>query len=366
MEYKVSDVKPPVQIHTCKNCKHHFSGKICNQCGEKVFDETQLSTKSFIKQILDFFLHWESKVLKTIKLNFIKPGFITKENLNGIRVPYAKPIQLYLVVAVIFYLVVTKVGVTDYIPYYGDHNYFSLSGYSAFKWAEPLDNAVVNGIDSMWVKKGRAMQAEITKNIQSDIEKDGSLKIMGRGKTDSIYIPADKIPVFTFTEMKSARWDMFHAKVGTLGKTLIFVLLPIFAAFFFLFFFKKIKYYGAALILSTHFMVYNLCIYALNSIINIWPGNFINGAKGWLTKPLEWVFYNQYTEPVSTFIFGGWFEFIHMLFWMPWFLIAFKRLFNTVWWKNIIISYCCNRVFFFLIFGVLKKLLIAFTIWTMH
>lgn len=366
MEYKVSDVKPPVQIHVCKNCKHSFSGKICNQCGEKVFEESQLSTKSFIKQILDFFLHWENKVLKTIKLNFIKPGFITKENLNGIRVPYAKPVQLYLVVAVIFYMIVTKVGVTDYIPYYGDHHYFTLSGYRAFTWAEPLDKAVENGIDSLWVEKGRAIQSEITAEISNRLEKDGSFKIMGRGKTDSLFIPSEKIPVYAFKEMTSARWDMFHYKVSAFGKTLIFVLLPIFAAFFFLFFFKKIKYYGAALILSTHFMVYNLCIYALNSLVNIGPGNFIKGAKGWLTKPLDWIFYNQYTEPVSNFIFGSWFEFIHLLFWMPWFLLAFKRLFNTVWWKNILISYCCSRVFFFLIFGVLKKLLIAFTIWTMH
>lgn len=366
MKFKVSDVKPPVKINTCRNCKHSFIGIICNQCGEKIFDAKQLSTKNFIRQIFDFFLHWESKVLKTIRLNFLKPGFVTKENLNGVRVPYAKPVQLYLVVAVIFYLVVTKVGTTDYIPYYGDHNYFSLSGYRAFGWAAPLDNAAVNSIDSMWVKKGREMEAAITKNIQSKIAADGSLKLMGRGKTDSMYIPADKIPVYTFNEMVSARWDMFHAKVGTFGKSLIFVLLPVFGIFFFLIFFKKIKYYGASLILATHFMVYNLCIYALHSLISIWPGHFIKGAKGWVTKPLEWIFYNQYSEPFSTFIFGSWFSFIHLLFWMPWFLLAFKRLFNTVWWKNIIISYCCSRVFFFLVFGVFKKLLIAFTIWSMH
>jgi Protein of unknown function (DUF3667) len=366
MEFKISDVKAPVQIHTCRNCKHSFTGKICNQCGEKVFDEKQLTSKHFFHQVIDFFWHWENKVLKTIKLNFLKPGFITKQNLNGIRVPYAKPVQLYLVVAVIFYLVVTKVGVTDYIPYYGDHKYFPLSGYRTFGWAAPLDNAVENSIDSMWVEKGREMQAAITEEIQPNIGTDGSLKIIGRGKTDSMYIPAGKIPVYTFNEMKAARWDMFQNKVGPLGKTLIFILLPFFAGFFFLFFFKKLKYYGAALILATHFMVYNLCIYALNSLISIWPGTIIKGAKGWLTKPLEWIFYNQYTEAISGFIFGGWFEFIHLLFWMPWFLIAFKRLFNTVWWKNILISYCYSRVFFFLIFGALKKLLIAFTIWTMH
>lgn len=194
MEYKVSDVKPPVQIHTCRNCKHPFSGKICNQCGEKVFDETQLSTKSFVKQIFDFFLHWESKVLNTIKLNFIKPGFITKQNLDGIRVPYAKPIQLYLVVAVIFYLVVSKVGVTDYIPAYGDQEYFSISDYAPFKWAAPLDSAVLRGIDSLWERKGRHLEETGQEVLQQYMQADGSLVIRNSTNTDSLLIK-NKAPV---------------------------------------------------------------------------------------------------------------------------------------------------------------------------
>src|SRR5882757_660843 len=366
MDYKVSDVKQPVEIHTCRNCKHTFSGKICNHCGEKVFDEKQLSTKNFIHQTFDFFLHWESKVLKTIRLNFLKPGFVTKENLRGVRVPYAKPIQLYLVVAVVFYLIVSKVGVTDYIPAFGDHHYYPLSEYVPLKWTKPLDNAVVNGIDSMWTRKGRQIEAELTADIKDNIKPDGSLTLIERNRTDSLVIPANKIAAYTFNEMQVLRWKTFQAKVGTFGKTLIFILLPFFAALFFLFFFKKIKYYGAALILATHFMVYNMCFYALNAVVSFWPYQLGENYGGWLTRPFTAVFYNRCTQPVSEVIFCGKFEFIHLLFWMPWFFIAFKRLFNTVWWKNLLISYFCSRVFFYLLFGVLKKLLIAFTIWTMH
>ena len=269
-------------------------------------------------------------------------------------------------VAVIFYLVVSKVGVTDYIPAYGDQEYFSISDYAPFKWAAPLDSAVLRGIDSLWERKGRHMEEAGQEVLQQYMQADGSLVIRNSTNTDSLLIPANKVSIYSYNRMRVLRYSMFHSQVSAFGKTLIFVLLPVFAAIFFLFFFKKIKYYGAALILATHFMVYNLCIYALSSIINIWPGTFIHGARGWLTRPLNWLFFNQYTAPVSVFIFGYWFEFIHLLYWMPWFFIAFKRLFNTVWWKNIIISYCCSRVFFFLIFGVLKKILIAFTIWTMH
>jgi hypothetical protein len=46
--------------------------------------------------------------------------------------------------------------------------------------------------------------------------------------------------------------------------------------------------------------------------------------------------------------------------------IAFKRLFNTSWWQNLLAAYICSRVFFYLIFGILKKLMIAFSIYTLH
>jgi hypothetical protein len=154
--------------------------------------------------------------------------------------------------------------------------------------------------------------------------------------------------------------------VGAYGKTLIFLLLPFIAFLFFLLFYRKIKYYGAALILATHFMIYNLCFFMLHALINWGPGRlFGKGFHGWMMKPFYPVFYNSYTAIVSNFVFGDEFEFMHLLFWMPWLMIAFKRLFETPWWKNIIAAYFCSKVFYFLIYGVLKKVVIAVTIWSM-
>ncbi len=366
MEYKASDVKPPVHIHTCRNCKHNFTGKICNQCGEKIFDEHQLTAKHFFHQVIDFFWHWENKVLKTIKLNFFKPGFVTQQNLKGIRVPYANPVQLYLVVSLIFYLVVSKVGVTDYIPNYGDHHYYYLSSYPVFKWTEPLDEKVVTAIDSAWTRKGRKMESAIIAEIGENKEADGSFKIVGRNRADSFYIPPAKIESYAFRQMMEARWSMFHSSVGTYGKTLIFLLLPVIAAFFMLVFFKKLKYYGAALVLSTHFIVYNLCFYTLHSLINVAPLYIKKDLGGWMLKPFFFVFYNKWMTPVSEFLFGSSFEFMHMLFWIPWMFVAFKRLFGIPWWQNLLASYFFSKLFYFLIYGALKKLVIAITIWSMH
>ncbi len=367
MKYTSKTISYSTEMQTCKNCGNVFKGKICNVCGEKVFDEKQLTAKYFFHQLLDFFWHWENKVIKSIKLNFLKPGFITKENINGIRIPYAKPVQLYLVVAFLFYIIVSKVGVTDYIPSHDDHHYYSLSEYKLFAWAEPIDVWVVNSIDSLWVNKGRKMEAKISNELKENFGRNDSLVITGRGKIDSIGLHIDKLPIIAFRQMAEVRQHAYDNSIGAFSKTSIFVLLPFFGALFFLLFFKKIKYYGSSLILATHFMIYNLCVYSLISLVNLITKYLVKSYHGSLLMyPFNTLLFNPTVAPFSEFVFGGKFEFVHLLFWMPWLYIAFKRLFNTVWWKNLLISYLCSRVFFYLIFGVLKKLLIAFTIWTMH
>ena len=366
MKFTTKKIVYSTELQTCNNCGHVYKGKICNQCGEKVFSEKQLTTKHFIHQVIDFFYHWESKVLKTIKLNIFKPGFVTKENLRGVRVPYAKPVQLYLVVAFIFYIVVSKVGVTDYIPSYGDHYFFSLSYYKPFRWLKPVDEKAINAIDTLWKNKGLEIQEKMEKQLTQNFLSNNVFQIYGRERNDSIAIPISKMPVVAYREAAKVRQSLYDHSIGTYAKTFIFILLPVFAVFFFFIFFRKIKYYGASLILATHFMIYNLCIYSIYSIIDILPREYFHGFHGWVMLPFNALFYDTKLEPISTFLFGSTFEFFHLVFWMPWLIIAFRRLFNTVWWKNILISYICSRVFFYLIFGVLKKALIAFTIWSMH
>ena len=182
MKITTKEILYSTEMHTCKNCGHVFKGKICNNCGEKIFSEKQLTTKHFLHQVIDFFYHWESKVLKTIKLNFLKPGFITQENLRGVRAPYAKPVQLYLVVAFAFFVIVGKVGQTDYIPSADDHHYYGLSAYPLFKWAKPMDEKVEASIDSLWVKKGREIEKVLQQRLKNNFVTDNRLTMSRKGK----------------------------------------------------------------------------------------------------------------------------------------------------------------------------------------
>lgn len=143
-------------------------------------------------------------------------------------------------------------------------------------------------------------------------------------------------------------------------------MLPLMAALLFLFFFRSLRWYGAALVLATHFMVYNLCFFIFHCIVDWLPGELWGHQYGQiLSRPLNPLFTGP-TATAANFLFGSSFELLNLVFWVPWLAIAFRRLFNKAWWINILTAFIAGKVFYYLIFGFFKKLLIAFTLWTMH
>ena len=355
-------------LHECRNCGNTFRGKVCNVCGEKVFHEKHLSVGHFFHQIVDFFYHFESKVLKTIWLNFIRPGKVTKDNLNGITVPYAKPIQLFLVVNLIFYFVLHFSHVTDYTPGQYDHKYFVISDNNAFKYFKPIDSAVINGIDHLSKRKQEEFLEE-----QQDRQARVKASFVGNNMDDkwkgdsAAFVNADPKITSKFAAIGLFNAEFDH-KVSGYSKSLVFLLVPFMALIFFLFFFWKLKYYGSALVLATHFMVYNMCFFCLH-VLTYWIpmrlGLFPREANISLFSPFQFIFYNKTMTPISTLLFGSNFEMLHLIFWIPWMFIAFRKLWNLPWWLSLTGSYLCSRIFFYLIYGIYKKFLIAFVLWMM-
>jgi hypothetical protein len=367
MKFRIKKVNIPVETHTCRNCGHVFSGRVCNICGEKVFTEKQLGTGHFFHQVIDFFLHFESKVLKTIKLNITKPGFVTGENLRGVRVPYANPVQLYMVASVVFFLSVSKMGITDYIPSKEDHHYYYLSDHLLLKWAKPLDDKIVAAIDTLEERKYRERADFYKTKYKASMGDDTIATLRSRDNPDdSLVVNKAKLSIVATMSGTAALNAKFNLKINTYGKLFTFLVLPFFALVFFGIFFKRLKYYGAALILSTHFMVYNLCFYVVYNLFDYFPGKlFGEAAEGWVFWPVGKLFYNPVVAPVTNMLVTSGFELIHLVFWIPWLMIAFKRLFNLRWWLALPVAYFCSKIFFYLIFGVLKKALIAYTVWSL-
>lgn len=90
--------------HICKNCSSEFAGKFCNNCGEKVYNEHDKKLSHIFEEVFHFITHLDNKFLKTLRLIFFKPGFVSKEYCEGKRKKYFKPVSLFLIAVIIYLL----------------------------------------------------------------------------------------------------------------------------------------------------------------------------------------------------------------------------------------------------------------------
>jgi hypothetical protein len=88
---------------TCKSCGNTFTGFYCNVCGEKILLPADRSFKKFLSNILIAITFADSKMVKTLWLTIVDPGYISKEFAEGRRIKYLKPLSLFFVLNLIYF-----------------------------------------------------------------------------------------------------------------------------------------------------------------------------------------------------------------------------------------------------------------------
>uniref|UniRef100_UPI003216CF0E DUF3667 domain-containing protein n=1 Tax=uncultured Draconibacterium sp. TaxID=1573823 RepID=UPI003216CF0E len=94
-----ADSKPVV----CVNCKTEFTGNFCPNCGQSV-DDYDKPISFVIYNFLGDFFAFDTRFFKSFVAILFRPGFLSKEYIEGRRVPYAPPFRLYVFVSFVLFL----------------------------------------------------------------------------------------------------------------------------------------------------------------------------------------------------------------------------------------------------------------------
>ena len=94
----------------CKNCGATTSGNYCHACGQATHLHVP-SAREFLHEFLSHYVALEGKLWRSLKLMLFKPGFLTREYIEGRRVRYVEPLRLYLSFSIIFFFLVKLSGV---------------------------------------------------------------------------------------------------------------------------------------------------------------------------------------------------------------------------------------------------------------
>tara|TARA_B110000046_G_scaffold185172_1_gene225847 strand:- start:270 stop:1316 length:1047 start_codon:yes stop_codon:yes gene_type:complete len=98
---------PKIKDPACLNCGHPFYGqeKFCPDCGQ-ANKANRITFKSFIQEVFNGFISWDSKFWITFIPLLTKPGKVSRDYIDGKRQRYANPFRFYLTISVLFFLII--------------------------------------------------------------------------------------------------------------------------------------------------------------------------------------------------------------------------------------------------------------------
>jgi hypothetical protein len=89
---------PMTHDSTCKNCGHALTGNFCANCGQ-TSNIHRVTFKHFIHEFFHAFTHTDKGILLLMKELVTRPGYVTREYLDGKRKKYFNPLTFLIILS---------------------------------------------------------------------------------------------------------------------------------------------------------------------------------------------------------------------------------------------------------------------------
>ncbi|CAN7178694.1 DUF3667 domain-containing protein [Massilia sp. LjRoot122] len=224
----------------CKNCGTATHGNYCHQCGQPAHVHVP-SAREFLHEFLGHYVALEGKLWKSLALLLFKPGFLSREYIEGRRVRYVEPLRLYLTFSIIFFALF-KLSAVDIIN-------------------------IGNGRDSTRpaVSAPAAVQAP-----DEDLSRVGSeARLWLRGISPRLEQGADRFLAMPREEQKATSKRVFFSYTPYA----IFLMMPVFALYLKLLYLGSGRRYGEHFLFALHSNAFAFFMLSLFILADGW--NFV-------------------------------------------------------------------------------------------
>ena len=89
----------------CITCHTTVSTRHCPDCGEEAIDARDLGLRHLLVEAFHSVTNVDSRLIRSFRALLFRPGALTSAYVRGPRKPYISPVQLFLIVNVVFFAV---------------------------------------------------------------------------------------------------------------------------------------------------------------------------------------------------------------------------------------------------------------------
>lgn len=236
---------------TCLNCRHVVDQKFCPNCGQENTD----TRKTFHHLFIHFFedlTHYENAFWKTIRNLLFRPAALTKEYLSGKRLSYLAPVRLYIFISFITFLLIAL------FPNNVSENLDKSDKEISSKF-EKKDKIRVKSFNSNKHFELRSMkELDSIQKYGKENEKFSEFEYWLYGKA---------VHVTEHNTQKEIIVKFVESFIHNIPK-ILFIIMPFFAFFLWIFHNKKKWYYFDHGIFTLHYFSFLLLIFLILFIIN--------------------------------------------------------------------------------------------------
>lgn len=306
---------------TCLNCGFQVEEQYCSRCGQEN-TEPRESLGHLIGHFLSDITHYDSKFLTSLRDLVVKPGFLTKEYNAGRRASYLNPIRMYVFISAVFFIVLFGGSEEGPAPVPEAHPAaaaaFSQRLADSLRKAAPAGDSVRRSIYGALATRLDTPQAVAKGSEGLGFHLNSSGK--GNDLVTDLDVVEDKyqrIPQYDSIQaalpdstrdgavVRWARHRMIHLRQEHPGKgilvirqdvghnvpKLMFVLLPLFAAFVGWFYSRKKYRYTQHVIFSLHFHSFAFIVFLLGDLVLLPdPAGFVVKAVFWVSLLLIYTY----------------------------------------------------------------------------
>lgn len=223
----------------CPNCEAEYASAnaaFCHQCGQARRD-IRSPLRFWIQSFFESVFNYDSRLLRTLRALFTKPGRISADFNAGRRVRYVEPFRLYLVISVAFFLIQGSLSDNEEEP--EELNRISQSDDTTRLRMNMLTTSFPTSAGEMaHVRDFNETQMD-SFLLEKDISPNVATRMLMKG-TSRLMTGAVSIREFKQSFMTNVSRTMF-------------ILVPFFAFLTWLFFKNSAPYYISHLVFALHF-----------------------------------------------------------------------------------------------------------------
>jgi hypothetical protein len=141
----------------CTNCGSPIIGRYCSECGQKRHSSEHLSLVRFLNDLVHEFTSLDGRIFRTIGQLLLRPGNLTLAYINGEHRRYLKPVSLFLLFNLFFFLVGYRMGLLNWSITYanGQDGVRMLEQRAAERGADPV--VFISQMDAIFKEYQRSM-----------------------------------------------------------------------------------------------------------------------------------------------------------------------------------------------------------------